>query len=96
MFSSEMFPPLCNAPAVHLRQAEDAFEKPGYSNLQYIRLFSFFSLHQKRHLILGVVIFLRNKINIHFRFVFSHQVIFSCVLMVSLVPSTVSDNYTAG
>lgn len=46
MFSNEMFPPLCIAPAVCLRQAEGAFQKSRYSSLHSSMLF-FFSARTK-------------------------------------------------
>lgn len=100
MFSNEMFPPLCVAPAVCLRQAKDAFQKSGYSSLHSSRVgLGFFFLHQKQHLLLVLLIFLCSKINFQFIsdvFPPPRQAIFSHLPIVSVVPSTVSDNYTVG
>jgi len=103
MFPNEMFPPLCIAPAVRLRQAEDAFPKRAYSSLHSSRLFFFFSFLHHKHLLLVLLIFLCNKINFEsisglglWFFFFLHWAIFSCLLIVSVVPSAVSDNYTVG
>lgn len=64
MFSNEMFPPLCIVPPVCLRQAEDTFQKSEYSRLHSTMLL--LSLHQKQHLLFGLLILLCNKINFQF------------------------------
>lgn len=64
MFSNEMFPPLCIAPSLCLRQAEGALQKSRYSSLHSSMLLP--SPHQKQHLLLVLLISLCNKINFQF------------------------------